>query len=184
MADIVLTIKQLEDIFQALTVTLTGLNKEAGVRISWPTVGAPGWKITEDIAFIRVAPVNDPFAQQIETGYQVDGPNPDLLAERSYNRVHSVQWILYGPSSLDNADILRSNLFTESTKSTLKANNLSLVTEVPVPQRFPESFNGQWWERADLSARFNELVIRKSTVSTIESANITVVTDDGYKEVI
>lgn len=183
MADIVLTTKQLEDIFQALTVTLTGLNNDSGVRVSWPTAGAPGWKIDEDIAFIRVTPANDPFAQQVETEY-LPGQNPNLDTEKSYSRVYQVQWILYGPNSSDYADLLRSGLFKESTKSTLKVNNLYMITDVPVPQRMPELFNGRWWERADLSARFNEFVVRKSTVPTLESANITVVTDSGHEEVI
>lgn len=183
MADTALTIQQLENIFQSLTATLTGLDPNSGVRIAWPQDGAPGFPISGNFAFVRVTPANDQYIQQRETSYQSNGINP-LLTATSYTRVHRVQWVLYSSTGADYADILRDGLYHADTISTLKASNLFMVLDVPAPSRIPELFNGQWWQRADLSARFNELVTRNSTVPYLASVNITVKSDDGAKGVI
>ena len=72
MADIILTLKQLEDIFRNLTCTILGLNpvdpiNASRVRVAWPTSGAPGWKITEDVAFLRVRSAGNEYSRQRDT---------------------------------------------------------------------------------------------------------------------
>ncbi len=184
MADTVLSITQIENIFQALTASITSLDEDSGVRISWPVSGAPGWKITDDVSFIRVTPVGDPYTQQRETTYENEGQETSLSAKTIYTRVYQVQWIFYGPESVSNAQLIRDGLYKKENRELLKESNLYMILDVPQPQRIPELFNGQWWERADFSARFNEKVTLKSTVQTLESVNIIAVTDSGHQEVI
>jgi hypothetical protein len=179
MSDIVLTKSEIEDIFQALTMrilnipsTLNGrpINQDK-VRISWPSAGAPAFKITDDVTFIQITPVNDPIVQQHDVEYS-SKDSSTAYRKAAYTRVHQVRWTLYGPNSFDNADLLRHGLFLFDYFEYLAAQNIYLITYVQSPVRAPELFNGQWWERTDLYANFNEGVQRVSEVPYITSTNV------------
>lgn len=179
MADTILTLKQLEDIFRNLTCTLLGLNpvdpvNNSKVRLAWPTGGAPGWKITDDVVFLRVRSTGNEYSKLRDTEY-TPGVDPDINKITSYTLPRAVSWTCYGPNSFDNIETIRNGLF--SAGSTLSTSNLSLVVDVPVPVRCPELFDGRWWERSDFSATFFEKVTRQSTISTIQGVNIIVKTE-------
>jgi len=181
MADTILNLKQLEDIFRNLTCTALGLNpvdpvNADKVRISWPTGGSPGWKITEDVMFLRVRSTGNEYSKQRDTEYT---PNSDLEVNKitSYTLPRAVSWTAYGPNSFDNIETVRNALF--SAGSILRASNLALVIDVPVPVRCPDLFNSQWWERSDFTATFYETVTRQGTVPTIRGVNIKIKTEKG-----
>lgn len=184
MADVVLTLTQIENIFQDMTTRILGYDPSVAangdrVRISYQPEGAPGWKRTDDIVFIRVGLVPDLVAQQRDISYS---PISQQQSNRkvTYTRVLSVQWILYGPNSFDKADVIRNGLYLPSYRDTLKANNLFMVLDsVQVPTRMPELLNSQWWERVDFSANFNESVTRESKVQNIEVATAGLYTEKG-----
>lgn len=173
MADTYLTQTQLEDFFQSLTSTILNTTDPSAVRITWPTDGAPSWSITEDVCFLKVTPADNPYSHQFHKDYtELDANN--ATENLTYTNGIRVMWVLYGPNSSDNADLIRSQLNVSSTTQTLAASNLALVTDIPVPVRQPELFDGQWWPRASFYANFNELVIRQSTVPYLQSANVQV----------
>ncbi|MFC3768364.1 hypothetical protein [Paenibacillus sp. GCM10012303] len=179
MADVVLTLQEAEDLFWSLTLQTLGLNPAAPasqkrVRIGWLTKGAPAWKIDEDVAFLLLNYNNDPINRQVDVAYLNQGTNYAKRVQ-SYTRVLTVTWVCYGPSSFDDADKIRSELFHPRTKETLLRSNLAMILDVEAPIRTPELFGGQWWERTTFSARFNELVTRSSDVAYIESANVQIV---------
>jgi len=187
MADTILTIQQIENLFQSLTTSMLGyattdshnnLINQDKVRVAWPTGGAPGWKIDDDIAFIKVTPSNDPIVQQRDIAYQ--NKNSDYaIRSMSYTRAWSVQWTLYGPNSYDRADLIRHALFLLDNKELLESNNLALVPVISAPTRAPELFDGRWWERADLTAVFYEAVTRNSDIPYIkEIESVTIVTEN------
>lgn len=173
MADTVLTQTQIEDTFQSLTSTILNTTNPSAVRVEWPTDGAPSWSISEDVCFIAITPMDDPYAHPMQTDYS---PNDDTTVNVSMTNtdVFRVTWAFYGPDCWDNARIVRSQLFSDTTRTTLQASNIALVTDVPLPVRSPELFNGQWWNRTTLYANFNELVIRTSTVPYLTSADVQV----------
>jgi len=181
MADTVLLLKDLEDAFYNLTCTLLGLDpldltNLGNVRIAWPTDGAPAWGINDDVIFIRVTPIDNKLARNQDIIHtKID--QFTASQETGYTRTHKVDWTLYGPNSYDNADLIRYNIFNQDNTNLLKLSNLFLITDVPMPQRLPELFNGQWWERTDFSALFNELVIRGTTVPYITSPNFVIFED-------
>lgn len=176
MADTFLTQEQLENIFQSLTSQFLGITDPSAVRISWPTDGAPSWSITDDVCFVAVTPSDNSYTRQLQTDYtELDANNAN--ANLTYTAGVRVGWTLYGPSASDRADLIRASLFFASTTSALISNNLALITDVPMPIRQPELFNGEWWNRATLYANFNELVIRQSTVPYIQTANVQVLQD-------
>jgi hypothetical protein len=181
VADVILTTKQLEDIFWTLTCQLLGIDPEkdqSSVRISWPKDGSLGWKITDDIVFVRVTPDDDPYIQQRHVTYE---PNPDGTLQKvaKYTRAHSIHWICYGPDSNEKAETIRNGLYQLETASSLAENNLFLVLSIPAPIRSPELFNGQWWERAELQVTYYEQVIRYTTVPSIQSVDVRTLTEQG-----
>jgi len=173
MADTVLTIAQIENIFQSLTSSLLGTTDPSVVRINWIPDGAPSWSISQDICFISITPTDNTYTRQLQTDYtELDANNAN--SNLTYTMGIRVAWTLYGPNAADNVDVIRSGLFLDSTLSTLSANNIALVTDVPVAIRTPELFNGQWFNRASLYANFNELVIRQSSIAYLQTANVQV----------
>lgn len=174
MADTILTLKQFEDVFRNIICTLLGLNSidplnASKVRIAWPTGGAPGWKIADDVIFIRARTVSDPYTKQRDTVYS---PNTSSTLNNitCYTRTIGVSLTAYGPNSFDNLEGVRNGFFKQAEE--LARSNLYLIIDVPLPTRLPELFNGQWWERSDLTVMFYEKVTIQSTVPAIGEADI------------
>ena len=185
MTDQVLTRAQLDAIFQPLTASLTGMDPNGGARLKWQTNGAPGWRHTDDVVALGIFPSDEPIIQPRDTNYAgASGDGVNLNVQASYSRVHLVQWTFYGPNGYDNAEVLRNGLYGQAARDTLAASNLFMVLQVAAVVRLPELRNGGWWERADLSARFNESVVRYGIVPYLASADITVIDDSGDTEVI
>jgi len=184
MADQILKLKDLEDFFADITYKIIGLDptlvtNKGKVRLAWPVSGAPSWKITDDIVFLRVTPIDDKLERTLSIIYDTNSiDNINLNKETGYTRVHKVDFTLYGPNSYDNADLIRFTLLEpNSYKKEFKNKNLFVIPDIPMPTRLPELYNGQWWERTDFSASFNEAVIRRTLVPFIESAEIKLITD-------
>lgn len=179
-ADTALTLKQFEDLFQALTCTLLGIDVSAHpdyVRISWPTGGAPAWLITDDIVFLQVTEIDNPYNRQREVKFDpYDTLNADQVT--NFTRVMQVAWTLYGPNSFDHSQTIRDTIFYQTNHDTLAVQNIFLIPDIYATRRIPELFQGQWWERTDLSMKFNELIIRNLAVPYIQSADITVQVDE------
>ncbi|WP_163855817.1 phage neck terminator protein [Paenibacillus elgii] len=179
MADTVLSILQLGDFFQDITIRLIGLDPRAKasqnrVRIGWPAKGAPAWKRDADVGFLLIDYSDDQYTRQMDVTYNesnMDNANRTV----SYTRVLRVNWIFYGPNSFGDADMVRAGLFLPQTTMDLAAVNMALITDVAMPIRTPELFAGQWWDRSSFQARFNEKVTRQSEVPYLESANVQIV---------
>lgn len=181
MADVVLKLEQIEDIFiRVITKILlpSDPTNAERVRASWPTDGAPGWKIDEDVTFIRANSLNDPITRTRDVEYFGIDPNT-ANRQVTYTRVHDIHLLFYGPDSFDDADLVRHSFFLPDVKEELAKYNLFMVPDVDVPIRFPEFFNGQWWQRADFRIRFNEFVKRESSVPYIQGVDIKVYTEKG-----
>lgn len=180
MTDINMTVRQIEDFFVSLTYQILGIDpatlqpNQAPVRVEWPTGGAPGWKIDEDVTFVMVNYDDDAITRQIEVDYQ---PIDDQNAYRSHSstRVLRINWICYGPNSFDHANTIRSGIFLPDISKLLADSNLALIFDLPAPIRAPELFNGQWWDRTSFYARFNELMVQSIQVQYLTSTNVQIV---------
>lgn len=184
MADLFLTMDQIENLFWRATMEMLGFDPSEysdpdnpptfmPVRISWPTQGAPAWKIDQDIAFIRVGEEPDDMNIIRDTIYQALNDD-NASVDTAQTRVLKVHWLLYGPNSYNNAAIIRKRLFEEQCRNLLSADQIYLVPEVATPRRAPELWGGRWWERTDVSASFNELLKFNSVVPYFKSADIAV----------
>lgn len=182
MADQVLKLKNLEDFFQNITCQMLGIDmtrseNQGKVRIAWGRDGVPSWKIDEDIVFLRITPQDDKMARELNIVYKTpeEISNEYLIRNTGYTRVHKIDFTLYGPNSYDNADVIRNSIFSYDYMLKFRKKNLYLITDVAMPTRLPELYNGQWWERTDFSCTFNEAVIRETQVPYINSTDIQVI---------
>jgi hypothetical protein len=176
MSDSVLTLKQLETIFQTITLLMLGYeatDENANfVRIAWMTSGQPAFKIGENIAFVRCIETDDVInrAREVELEYQ-ESPE-GFVARMSSVRVINCQWNFYGSNSWDNAQMVRDKLFFTKYHDILALKDIYMVLDIKAPVRMPESIQGSWWERVDLNADFNNGVIREDTENVINSVDI------------
>jgi hypothetical protein len=184
----VLTEDQLKAIFHSLTVTITGLNADRGVRNTYPPQGQPAWKITEDVVFVTIQPVSDPYDKLSDVTYGpaevVSGEEPVADFSTSYTRVMAVDWIVYGPNAMELADRIRFKILQSEALATLKTNGIAPITDIDPARLAPDLFNGQWWKRYDLRALFNVLTTRTESVPYLEGANIEIHTEQGLQETI
>jgi hypothetical protein len=184
MADLFLTTEQLENLFWRVTMMMLGFNPAAysdpvsppafmPVRISWPTEGAPAWKIDQDVAFLRVGEEDDEI-NIIRDTILTAGDEDNANETTAQTRVIRVHWLLYGPNSWNNANRIRRLLYEEPYRQPLTDDQIFLIPRVTTPQRLPELFGGRWWERADVAASFNEQLRYDSTVPYFKSAEVIV----------
>lgn len=143
---------ELEKILQEATVEVLGF-PDKQVRKSWPTYNAagtaPGWRWEDTIAFLRVTPGLDGYCDFVE---HIDD-------DWQQTEAWQATWIIYGNRGMDWAQQIRDSLrqFGSSAATMKDALALQQVYPLPriaAPQRAPELWNNQWWERADLTVQF------------------------------
>jgi hypothetical protein len=179
-----LTPNQLNLVLQQATISALGLTLQspanpadpayAAVRVGWQQQGQPSFEIDEDVVFIRCAEEDDQYNRVRDVS--IDADERQLM---QYTRVWRVWWTLYGPNSFDRARILRSALFSQAMHDVFSSAQLYFVTNPTAPTRAPEEKDGQWWERVDFSARFNEFVTETPPVTYAESVVVTLENSGG-----
>jgi hypothetical protein len=179
--DIYQTLSELNELFQVLLIDMLGLVSGSPldytaasyyVRIQYPQSGAPAWEINEDIVFLFVTEEDDRINRQREEELTNEGD--DLNLEVTYTRVIALKLVFYGPSSFENAQIVRDQFFTSVYRRRLAQDEIYLIPDIVAPRRVPDPFQGQWWERVDMVLRFNEKIAKNVTIGTIESADVAI----------
>jgi hypothetical protein len=167
-----------ENALQSLITAMLGNTTDANsaVRISWPTAGAPGWDITDDVCFVKATLSPSRLSKSRDRSHS--GPSQSLTEKVKYIRVWEINLILYGPNSFDHGRLIKSALYMDWVSKELASNTLAVVIDIDDPRRMPELFSGQWWERSDFSFRLNELVTEEMTVTAIESVEVDLYTQD------
>jgi hypothetical protein len=107
-----------------------------------------------------------------------------VLSEQSYTQVWTVHFVTYGPNSHQRARLIVDGIFQDWANDILEASNLYIIPEYNRPVRNPELFNGQWWERCDVSLQFNEDVEETLVIPAAASVPVTVTSDIGASESI
>jgi hypothetical protein len=185
--DIDQSLSELGIIFQKMVMDMLGLltgspidytSAAYFVRISWPTEGAPAWKSTEDVVFLRITEEDDPINRQREVGIE-DASDTTLDEATSYTRVVGLYLVFYGPNSFANAQTVRDGVFKDRYRWELAKDKIYLIPDIVAPRRIPEAFQSKYWERVDLEMRFNEKVVKYDEINIIESAEILVYNEEG-----
>jgi hypothetical protein len=170
MAETILTLNELGDLFYDLTIAMIGA--EADVRRTWSTYGAPAFEVTENVTFYKIYDVESTMTKLREDEYLVSGSPDTWYLETSYTRTLEVKWIFYGPDSWDRARMVRDGLYFQENRNILSLRNIYVVPQFDPAKRVPELFQGLWYERMDLTVQFNELVTISREIPYIESVEI------------
>jgi hypothetical protein len=180
-----LTAQQMNIIWQNLVLQCLGITPSstadaiayAKVRVDWPPPGQPGWKLHEDVAFLRAVEVPDFY----NYAHEVQPATTEVSYSETtiYTRVWEIAFIFYGPNSFDRARQVKACLYQDFAHDILAASNLYLITTLGTPQRRPELFANQWWERVDFSVRLNEQVTDTLTKPTMASVEVIIQDADG-----
>jgi len=170
---------QIEPLFQAVTALAVGATLPNGgpdpdqVRLEWQTESQPEAPLSKTVTYLRCVEEDDQYNRVRDslTGAASQGNAPQV---NTYIRVWRVYWCFYGPGSFDNARKMRSALLMDQgTHDALMTANLALVTDMRAPLRVPERWSGgQWRERVDFEAAFNELVTEVPIVPVVNGLEV------------
>ena len=185
MAEIIKSIKDIETIFKKVVLTILNLNPKTNpkrVRTPWGarSNSAPSFGRDEDVCFVYVLPQDNSYTRQRNKRY-VDRGGRDLVEIEEYIEVHHINFSNYGPNAYECARDIRDGLFSHEIRRFLREHNISLIPDVSAMVRVPELIQSEWWNRVDISARFNEFVRRECEMPVIENISINVknVNKDG-----
>lgn len=163
----------LEELFWQMTSQVLSENfPQDKIRLTYSTDGQPGWKMDEDIVFIRLFEREDEYAKQLDSIYTAE--RATVIKKSARTRVWEAQYVVYGPNANTNINKIKDGVFRQDIKRFLSASGVFLIPNLPPCRRVPELFAGQWWNRWDLSLAFNELYrLTDEDVGRIESVSIT-----------
>jgi hypothetical protein len=175
MADAIRTGEQIEDVFREVALAVFGLDPAASasrVRFPWGSSlkegmgSAPSWKKSEDVCMVYALPHDDPYGQQRDRKTVLrDG---GLVSVDEHTDVHLIMFANYGPNAYECARALRDGFFSDGIRLLLRGRNFALAHGVPSIKRIPELHSGEWWNRVDTSAVFNEYVRLEHAASAFE----------------
>jgi hypothetical protein len=172
----------------ALGYDLKDPKTPALVRIGWQTEGQPGPAITDNIAYVRGTPEDDPNVdRQVDVKYTA---NDDGTTTRTttYMQVWRCHFTFYGPSCTTNAFAVRRALIAAELHSMLSIaltqSGIFLVPDVAPPSRVPEQFSGEWWERADMEAKFNILITETASDLAAASVKVIIEKENGLTDTV
>jgi len=180
MANEIHTLNAINTLFYRAVMSILGHDPDAAyngtskppVRQSWPTSGQPDWHIGDDVVFIRVTDVTgEDVALPTDEYFESDGKR-DFLQTRALTRVLQLHLVAYGPNAYDQLVIIREALLYGN--SMLRKAGLFVIPGADTPQRAPELYQGQWWERADFVIRFNDRMKFERNILSVETVPVTV----------
>ena len=140
------------------------------VRRSWPTDGAPDWKIDDDIVFMQVTEAAEDIMQPIDERWLNVGR--DFLRESAMTRTMQLRLNAYGPACYES--LLKVRLEIMRGRAHLQKQKIYIIPGTDSVRYAPELLQGRWWKRADLTLFFNVLIVIDAPVNAIESVDITV----------
>lgn len=178
------TLVEFEDLLQPMIVSILGWdlespNKSEDIRIGYQFSGPPASGKTEDVVYIKASPSDDPINRQHDV--LVENSSPGVLITKGMTRVMALNFVAYGPTAYDNLKTISVGMFSDSIRNQLKAEEVYFIPDFKEPSRMPESFQGEWWERADLTLYFNELLTSPQESNNVESVDVTVENSTGVK---
>src|SRR5579871_297803 len=113
------------------------------VRIGWQTQGQPGFLITEDVAFVRAQPEDEPTTdRQVDVVYSIPDDTGSNVRTTKYMQTWRAIFTFYGPSCVDNAYAVRRAIVAAEVHDqlaiTLAQYGLYFVPDIAPPAYVPE----------------------------------------------
>jgi hypothetical protein len=150
------------------------------VRTAWQKGGAPAWTIDQDVVSIQAIEEDNDY-NKVRDMAAAPNNSTTLVIEYEYTRAWRITWVFRGPNAFDHARILKSALLLDWTSDTLSASNLYVQPNERSTTRIPELFEGQWWERSDVSVLFYEQVNESTIVNSVVSVPVVVEDSNGVQ---
>jgi hypothetical protein len=125
------------------------------IRWRYPEGGAPDWKISDDIIFLYLTEADDDYAKQRNSTYRSE--DETVYRDTSRTRVWDLQVTSYGHNAYVLVNLLKDGFFYEPVRRNLAQKDVFIVPNLPTCMQAPELFAGKWWDRWDITLRFNEL---------------------------
>lgn len=175
-----LTPQQISIIFQNLTCGIIGINPPnyQMVRVDWQEQGQPFERSPkEDICYVACVPKDVEYSRVRDQQY-TDVSN-QVVEVWTYTKGWETSWVLYGTNAEDRARMIHSACFLDYFNDTLALSNLFVVNDSSEVTRFPEHFNGQWWERADFRITLYEQVTETINDGKATSVEVKLFNPDG-----
>ena len=180
-----LTQQQMNVLLQSLTCGMLGLplpaaNTPAGyaaVRTDWPVEGQPFVTTPQqDGCFLACVTEETPYNKVRNRTFTGTGP---IVEQWTYTRGWRISWTLYGPNCVDRArQIWSAVTFMDYFADALSTNNLFVVTDPSEPTYMPESFNAEWWPRADFAVSMYENVTETISDGEVTSVEVKIYNAD------
>lgn len=149
------------------------------VRLTYSTYGKPDWNIDDTVIFLTFTDVSgDDTSQPVHTTWEYG--ETELIRRHWNNRVLQINFTAYGPNCYE--DLLRLRHVFMDGSEILRKSDLMLIPSADTPQYTPELYQNMWWERADLTLRFNNTVTWDETVSAIEKVPITIKDNPSHSD--
>ena len=153
-----MTYTELQELFWGEVAVITAdIIKAPNNFIRWryPEGGAPDWKISDDILFLYLAEADDDYAKQRDSLYRTE--DETVYRDTTRTRVWDLQATAYGRKAYELVNLLKNGFFYEPVRRNLAHKDVFIVPNLPTCMQAPELFAGKWWDRWDISLRFNEL---------------------------
>lgn len=140
------------------------------IRTTFNTDGQLAFGVHDDVIIMSLSEADDMYGHYRQyASRQVGNKN---YRDHAGTRIWDVRLTAYGPNSHSNLDRIRSGVLTLQSSRMLTPKDIYIVPTVPVIHRSPEIFGGQWYERADMTLRYNELYVFEEYVGRIDEVNI------------
>jgi hypothetical protein len=181
---------QVMTLFQNLTINIQGNATPVSpsdplyttVRLAWQTMGQPAFSLTTNVVFIWAKIVPRHAYGHIRDEQITVNNDASVVLNIGYTRVWEVRWMVYGPNCFDALRLVKDVLIScEWAKYIFEASNLYLDPENTDPRYVPEAvpIEGQWWQRADYIAHFNEKVSETLVTPSVASTEILLYDKNG-----
>jgi hypothetical protein len=169
-----MTYTELQELFWGEVAVITAdIIKTPNKFIRWryPEGGAPDWKISDDILFLYLAEADDDYAKQRDSLYRTE--DETVYRDTTRTRVWDLQATAYGRKSYELVNFLKNGFFYEPVRRNLAHKDVFIVPNLQTCMQAPELFAGKWWDRWDITLRFNELYrLTPEDVGRIENVHL------------
>lgn len=142
------------------------------IRRSFPTEGAPDWKITDDIVFLNISLRDDQYGRQWDSVYRTE--NGTVFRNMKRTRIWDLDAKCYGPKAFNLATALHDGVFSQAAKDLINPQGVFLVPYMDRCIQANEIFAGRWWERWDVRLTFNEEYEITENVGHIDEVPISI----------
>lgn len=141
------------------------------IRWEYPAKGGPDWEIDDTIVFLKLSEMDDEYGKQNDSVYVTE--DETVIRKRGRTRVWELFCTIYGPDACDIANQIKDGVFTDSIHRILSQSGVFLIPDMPPCRYVPELYDGQWWNRYDVTLHFNEWYeVPDEDVGHIESLTV------------